>query len=178
MNRQVKRIAGYLLLGVALSACSFVTPPDANRLLLGLEPVNELGYEVTPQGITVEARTLRLSTKPGMPTTTVTGYRVEYYDENGALVDQTSEEPQSLNVTVPAGWQCPEPDPALGCNAMSPGARPAPGIPATVAAVQNQFLNAVIIEQHIAAGMPTGWYADVTLFYYNAFGEFEEIYRL
>jgi hypothetical protein len=31
---------------------------------------------------------------------------------------------------------------------------------------------------HILAGQPTGWYADVTLFYDNANGAFEQTYRV
>lgn len=156
MNRLSKRAAAGVILTLALSACSMFTPPDANRLLFGLEPVNELGYEVTPQGIVVQSRNLALSTRPGMPITTVSGYRLEYRNESGALLGETSDIPQTLNITVPAGYQCTEPDPVLGCNAMSTGARPAPGVPAIEAAIQNQFLNADIIEMHILAGQPTG----------------------
>lgn len=178
MNRQLKRIGTALLLAVTLSACSMFTPPQANRLLFGMEPSNELGYEVSGTGITVESRTLLLSARPGMPITTVRGYRVEYFDENGVKLGQTSTTPQTLNIVVPAGWQCTAPDPVLGCNAMSEGARPAPGPAATVAAVQNQFLNADIVEKHLDALSPAGWYAAVTLFYDNALGEFEETYRI
>lgn len=178
MNRQLKRIAAALIIGVTLSACSMFTPPQANRLLFGMEPTNELGYEVTPQGITVESRILQLSTRAGMPITNVTGYRVDYRDENGVLLGRTSTVPQTLNITVPAGWTCAEPDPFLGCNAMSPGARPAPGVAATVAAIQNQFLNGDIIDAHMLAGSPTGWHADITLFYNNVHGEFEETYKV
>src|SRR5690606_31267480 len=60
MNRQLKRIGTALLLAVTLSACSMFTPPQANRLLFGMEPSNELGYEVSGTGITVESRTLLL----------------------------------------------------------------------------------------------------------------------
>jgi len=178
MNLNLKRAAAALTLLIGLSACSMFVPPDANRLLFGLEPVNELGYEVTPQGITVETRTLKLSTRAGMPATNVTGYRVEYRDNSGVLRGQTSTVPQSLNITVPAGWQCTTPDPFLGCNALSEGARPAPGVAATVAAIQNQFLNADIIEAHMAEDQASGWFADITLYYNNVNGEFEETYRV
>lgn len=178
MNRQAKRAAAGVMLTLALSACSMFTPPDANRLLFGMTPTNELGYEVTPQGITVEARTLQLSARAGMPVTNVSGYRIEYRDNFGVLVGETSDVPQSLNITVPAGWQCDEPHPTMGCNAMSPGARPAQGVPATVAAVQNQFLNGDIIDAHILAGSPSGWYAEITFYYDNVYGEFEETYTV
>lgn len=178
MNRLLKWSAAALFLTVALSACSMFTPPDANRLLFGMEPTNELGYEVTPQGITVESRILQLSARPGMPVTTVSGYRAAYFNNAGTLIGQTSSTPQTLNITVPAGWQCTTPDPIQGCNAMSEGAWSAPGVPATVAGIQNQFLNGDIIDAHITAGQPTGWYAVITLFYDNAFGQFEEDYRI
>lgn len=179
MDRLLKRGAAGLLLILALTACSKFIQPDENRLLFGMEPTNELGYEVDSSGtITVESRTLRLSTRAGAPLTTVTGYRVEFRNQNGVLLGATSNVPQSLNITVPAGWQCTTPDPVLGCNAMSEGARPAPGVPASVAGIQDQFLNADIIQMHILAGQPTGWYADVTLFYDNANGAFEQTYRV
>lgn len=178
MNRLLMRLGAGLLLALTLSACSMLFPPEPNRLLFGLLPTNELGYEVDNAGtITIETRTLQLSTRPGMPVTTVTGYRVEYYDENGALLGETSDVPQTLNITVPAGFTCTNPDPVLGCNAMSEGARPANGVPATVAGIQDQFLNGDIALLHQLSGFPTGWYADITLYYHNAFGEFEETYR-
>ncbi len=178
MNRHLKRIAAALLVAVTLSACSMFTPPQANRLLFGMEPTNELGYSSDGTTITVESRNLLLSTRPGMPLTTVRGYRAEFYNENGVLVGETSDVPQTLNITVPAGWQCTTPDPFLGCNAMSEGARPAPGPTATVAGIQDQFLNADIVELHLFAGSPTGWFANITLFYDNSYGEFEETYRV
>ncbi len=179
MDRLLKWSAAGLLLVLALSACSKFIPPDENRLLFGMLPTNELGYQVDNSGtITVETRTLQLSARAGMPVTNVTGYRIEYRNQNGVLLAETSNVPQSLNITVPAGWQCTTPDPTLGCNSMSEGAKPAPGVPATVAGIQDQFLNGDIVTMHILAGQPTGWYADVTLFYDNANGEFEQTYRL
>lgn len=177
MNLRILRMVATGLAVMALSACSMFMPPDTNRLLFGLLPTNELGYEVDNTGqLTISARTLQLSTRPGMPTTTVTGYRVAYYDDDGDQLEET-EEVQTLNIIVPAGFTCTTPDPVLGCNAMSPGARPAPGMPATVAGAQDQFLNASIVLQHIDAGMPVGWYAAITLYYDNAYGSFEETYR-
>ena len=102
---------------------------------------------------------------------------MEFFDETGALVGETSDVPQTLNVTVPAGFICDTPDPVLGCNAFSVGARRANGVPVSVAGIQDQFLNGDIAVLHQLAGFPTGWYADITLFYYNSLGEFEETYR-
>jgi len=153
--------------------------PPETRLMFGMLPTNELGYEVGDGGtITVEARQFQFSNPSGMPLAVVTGYRAEFRDQLGTLLGRTSLEPQSLNITVPAGFQCEEPDPNLGCNAMSEGARPAPGVPAIGPAISSQLLNADIVEAHLLAGTPTGWYADITFYGHNAYGEFEETYRV
>lgn len=178
MNRLLLRSAGAALLMLALSACSMFIPPET-RLMFGMLPTNELGYEVDSSGvITIESRNLQFTNPPGMPVTMITGYRAEFRNQNNTLLGQTSETPQSLNVTVPAGFQCDEPDEVLGCNGMSEGARPAPGVPAISAAVSSQLLNADIAQLHINAGFPTGWYADVTFFGHNGTGQFEETYRV
>ena len=178
MNRLLLKGAAAAVLTLALSACSMFIPPET-RLMFGMLPTNELGYEVDDNGvITVESRTLQFTNPPGRPVTLITGYRVEFRDQNNNLVGQTSEEPQSLNVTVPAGFQCNEPDEVLGCDATSEGARPSPGVPATTAAVSNQLLNVDVIEMHILAGAPIGWYADITFFGHSGAGQFDETYRV
>lgn len=83
---------------------------------------------------------------------------------------------QTLNVTVPAGFTCDEPAPVVGCTTFSAGARPAPGTPAEVQGVSSQFLNVDIAQAHILAGMPSGWYAVITLYYDNARGQFAQEY--
>lgn len=179
MKRYLARTLPVLALAVALSACSMFAAPNANRLLFGLTPVNELGYEVSTSGeITIATRTLVLSTRAGGPVTTVTGYHIEYYNASGSLVGATYDDPRSLNVTLPAGFLCDEPDPVVGCNSLSEGARPGPGIPVELPAGTVQLLNVDIAQQHIAAGYPTGWYAAVTLFYDNAFGAFSQTYNV
>lgn len=178
MRRLIKRSAAALVVALSLSACSMFFPPET-RLMFGMLPTNEFGYEVNSSGeITVETRQFQFTNPAGMPVAHVTGYRAEFRDHLGTLLGRTSLEPQPLNVTVPAGFQCSDPDPTLGCNAMSEGARPGPGIPAVGPTIGSQLLNADIIEAHILAGMPTGWYADITFFGHNAYGEFEETYRV
>lgn len=44
--------------------------------------------------------------------------------------------------------------------------------------VSSQFLNGDIAQLHVAAGMPTGWYAALTLYYHNANGQFAQAYNL
>ena len=179
MSTVLKRILFGVALAVVATGCSYLTPPDANRLVLSLSPTNELGYEIdSTGGITVSSRTMQLSTRPGMPLTTVTGYRIDYFNTSGSRIGMSPPNPQSLNVVVPAGFVCESPEPTIGCNALSEGARPAPGIPATAAGVSSQLLSADIATMHVLAGSPAGWYAEMTLYYDNAWGQFEEVYAL
>lgn len=178
MNRLLKRSAAALILAWALAACAMFVPPET-RMSFGMLPANELGYEVDSSGaITVEARTLVFSNPAGMPATSITGYRLAYFNQSGALLGQTPSTPQSLNIYVPGGFQCTEPDPVLGCNLQSEGSRPAQGPTSTSEALQSQLLNADIVNMHIAAGFPTGWYADITFYGHGAAGEFQETYRV
>lgn len=179
MKRYLARTLPVLALAVALSACSMFAAPNANRLLFGLTPSNELGYEVDTSGrITIANRTVVISTRAGGPVTTVTGYHVEYYNASGSLVGATYDDPRSLNITLPAGFLCDTPDPVVGCNSLSEGARPGPGIPVELPAGSLQLLNVDIAQQHRDANYPTGWYAAVTLFYDNAFGAFSQTYNV
>lgn len=179
MKRYLARTLPVLALAVTLSACSMFAAPNANRLLFGLTPTNELGYEVSTGGeITITNRNMVISTRAGSPVTTVTGYHIEYYNASGALVGATYDDPRSLNLTLPAGFVCPTPDPTLGCNSLSEGARPGPGTPVEVEGVSSQFLSGDIAVAHVAAGSPAGWYAAITLFYDNAFGAFSQTYNV
>lgn len=179
MKRYLARTLPVLALAVTLSACSMFAAPNANRLLFGLTPTNELGYEVSTGGeITIKNRNMVISTRAGSPVTTVTGYHVEYYNASGALIGATYDDPRSLNITLPAGFTCTAPDPVLGCTSLSAGARPGPGTAVEVAGVSSQFLNVDIAQQHIGAGFPSGWYAAITLFYDNAFGAFSQTYNV
>lgn len=178
MIRLLSRGAAAIGLALALSACATFSPPDA-RLLFGMSPTNELGYEVDNSGaITIESRILTFRNPAGMAQATVTGYSVQFRDQAGVLIGQTSTTPQSLNIVVPAGFVCTTPDPLVGCSPMSEGARPAPGIPAVSEQMQSQLLNAGIAEMHITAGFPTGWYADLTFYGHRGGVEFREVYRV
>ncbi len=179
MNFKLVRVAGLMVALAFLSACSMFTPEAPDRLMLGLSPTNELGYEIDASGIvTIETRELVLSTKAGMPQTNVTGYRIEYFDQFDFLVGSTTLEPQSLSITVPAGIVCDEPNPVVGCTSFSAGARPGPGMAVDVPGLGDQLLNADIAIANAAAGSPTGWYAVLTLYYNNGRGSFAEDYTL
>lgn len=74
MNLKLVRMAGLVVALSLLSACSMFTPSEPDRLMFGLTPTNELGYEVDTSGIiTITNRNMLLSTKAGMPMTSVTG---------------------------------------------------------------------------------------------------------
>lgn len=49
MRRLFERGAAVVGIAAMLSACSMFTPPES-RLMFGMLPTNELGYEVTEQG--------------------------------------------------------------------------------------------------------------------------------
>lgn len=179
MNFKLVRVAGLMVALAFLSACSMFKPEAPDRLMLGLSPTNELGYEIDAGGIvTIETRELVLSTKAGMPVTNVTGYRIEYFDQFDFFQGASSLEPQSLNITVPAGIVCPEADPKMGCSTMSPGARSGPGAAVEVPGLGNQLLSGDIALAHAAVGSPAGWYAVLTLYYENGRGQFAEDYVL
>lgn len=127
MNRNLLRTALLVTMAASLSACSMFVAPAPNRLNLGLTPNNELGYEVDENGvITITNRNMILSTRAGAPVTTVTGYHIDYIDHLGNVIAATADDPRSLNITVPAGFVCDEPDPVVGCTMLSAGARPGP----------------------------------------------------
>lgn len=187
MRRLIERSTAALLIAVLLSACAMFSPP-AKRLTFGMLPTAELGYEVDSSGgITIESRQFQFSNPAGMPFATVTGYRAVFRDQAGAIVGQTSTQPQSLNINVPAGYICTTPDATVGCTPLSEGARPAPGPVASGPTVSSQLLNADIAQAHIMGAdgvpgtpddFPTGWYADITFSGNDAYGDFEETYRV
>lgn len=178
MNRLLVRSAAFAALAIALSACAMFTPPDT-RLMFGMSPTNELGYEVDTSGaITIESRILTFRNPAGMAQASVTGYSIQYRDQAGVLIGQTSTTPQSLNILVPAGYVCTTPDPLLGCSPMSEGAVAAPGMPGMSEEMQSQLLNVGIAQQHITAGFPTGWYADITFVGHRGGLDFQEVYRV
>ena len=177
MKSNFARVASLVIAATVLSACSTIFPNQPDRLMLGLSPTNELGYEIDAMGIiTVKSRDLILSTKAGTPTTNVTGYRVDYYDELNVLVGAGGDDPQSLNVTVPAGLVCDNPVPGVGCTNLSQNARPGNGMAIEVPGRTTQLLNVDVAQAHVAAGFPSGWYAVVTLYYENARGTFQQEY--
>lgn len=173
MKRPLLRMLLAAAAVLTLAACS-TTPVGTSTVMFGMSPVSDLGYEVDDSGaITIEARNLQFRNYAGMPMAYITGYRIEYYNTANARVGQTPAVPQSLNLIVPPGFQCDEPDPVLGCQ--DGFARfPAPGPVASIENMANQLLNADIAQAHILAGFPAGWFARLTIYGHNVYGPFED----
>lgn len=158
---------------LSLAACS-TTPANSATVLFGLSPVNELGYEVDSSGvITIETRNMQFRNYPGMPVGFITGYRIDYYDQSNALVGRTPTIAQSLNIVVPPGFMCEEPDPVMGCAATFARYQ-APGPIAATEDMSDQLLNADIASEHISRGFPSGWFARLTIYGHNTYGSFED----
>ena len=120
-----------------------------------------LGYEVTQTGITVSERILHFRSTAGALGATVTGYTIEFFDQNGNVVNGGDNISQgSLNIFVPPGIQCDDPDDLTGCTANSPGATYAEG--PEVQTQPYQLLPAGVIFAHLNALQPAGWYGDIT----------------
>jgi|GEM_PF-1361291 len=120
-----------------------------------------LGYEVDPTGgILIKERTLTFRNRAGGLAATVTGYTITFVDSGGNAVnggDNVSE--GSLNVYVPAGIACKEPDPVIGCTVNSPGAT---FHEVAVTPTQGyQLLPVGIAFAHLNAGNPVEWYGDI-----------------
>lgn len=177
MKSKLARLASLLIALAVLSACSTFTPAQPDRLMVGLSPTNELGYEIDASGvITIKSREFVVSTKAGMPVTNVTGYSIAYFDELDVAIGGSSLDPQTLNITVPAGLVCDNPQPGFGCNASSENVRPGPGPVVDVPGLGSQLLNADVARAHALVNSPSGWYAVMTLYYDNARGSFQQEY--
>ena len=150
-------------LTVALSGCGF-NLFNGENIILGVNPA-PLGYEGGADGVTIESRTLSMYSRSGALGASVEGYRVYFFDNNDEPVpvgDSTVYSQGSLGVYVPAGVRCAEPDPDRGCTIYSEGARYEEGY--QVLSQPVQLLPATVAFQHVQAGMPVGWYAEIELY--------------
>lgn len=172
------------LAGALLAGCGTLTL-TSQQLQFALEGSGTLGYEATP-GIVVETRNMRFRNASGAPGVTLTGYQIEYFDASGAEVKPGDNMGQvSMNLFVPPGIQCDEPDPVTGCTVLSEGWRIAPG-PQVITTEGFNLLPAGIALLHLdtmaASGVPdVGWYAEITFFGFrqNDFAPFTTVpYKL
>jgi hypothetical protein len=162
------------ILLVAAAALLFLTGCGINFLngqnvVFGIVPA-PLGYEVSEQGIEIPLHRIKLHSRKGAMGALVRGYNVYYFDQNGnPLIPGDSEvySDDSLNVYVPAGIRCDDPDPDVGCTIHSAGARFAEGYQ-----VESQdtllLAGAIALEMEYwffnTGNYPVGWYAEIELF--------------
>jgi hypothetical protein len=184
MNRLLVRAAAAVILAGLLTACTGITDPPT--LSFTMLPSGTLGYEVSSSGeITITTRNLVFRNPAGAHALTLTGYRIEFFDENDqpAPVGDNAQE-GSLSLFVPAGIQCASPDPLLGCTMASEGARFAPGVE-VVTESGYQLLPVGVAQAHLLRSFPggeddffvvepqpVGWHAEMTFTGRTATGGF------
>ena len=175
MKRILVRAALAAALVGLLVACEGYTDPT--DLSFTMRPSGTLGYEVSSSGeITIETRNLVFRNPPGAYGLQLQSYRIEFFDENDApLLGGDNVQDGSLSLFVPPGIQCDEPDPHLGCTALSAGWRFAFGVEA-VSEGGYQLLPVGIAQAHLLRAFPdfeegdvllgtpqpVGWHADIT----------------
>jgi hypothetical protein len=178
MKRLLVRAAVAAALVGLLAACT--TTVTSSRLQFTMSPTGNLGYEVSEDTITITARNLVFRNTAGQVGVTLTGLLIEFFDENDAAAPAgDNANVISLNVYVPPGIQCVDPDPVLGCTMLSEGARFAPG-PQVTTEQAYQLLPITVAVAHITAGQPVGWHADLTFTGFTAIGQVftSETYRV
>ena len=146
---------------------------------VGVDPA-PLGYEVDDDGaISITSHQLVLNSRKGAMGATVQGYRAYFFDEFGDPVkahDSTTYSEGSLNVYVPAGIRCDNPDEELGCTVNSAGVRYAEGptvlsqpvflMPGGVALAMEQAATFEVDEEGNIVGFdyPVGWHVELELY--------------
>lgn len=176
MKRLLMRLVAAALLVGFLAACS--APNTQRSFRASMQPNGSLGYEYDPVAneINVTSRNLVFSTPAGSPAVTINGFDVAYFDNGGNFVTGWVTATNALDIFVPAGFSCSEPDERLGCTTTSLDAIAAPGQPTAVDAVTLQLLHVDAIEAHIAAGAPADWFAEVTFYGQSAYGPVSETF--
>jgi len=170
MNRVLTLVVGAFVATVVLAACT--TEVTSDRLQFALSDSGTIGYEVDDQGrLTVQGRNLRFRNGAGAYGVTISEYRIAYFDQVGNPIDlDGSSQVGSVNLYVPPGIQCDEPDEVYGCQLGDPGWRFAPG--AEVVSPQSyQLMPAGLAFAHIAAGYPVGWYAEIEFDGFDTLGQ-------
>ncbi len=160
MKRVLTLIVGAFVATIVLAACS--APVTSARLQFALSPSGTIGYEVDQDGkLTVKGRNLRFRNSAGAYGVTISDYRISFFDHTGTPIDlDGSSQAGSVNLFVPAGIRCDEPDPVYGCSLGDPGWRFAPG--AEVVSPQSyQLMPAGLAFAHMLYGYPVGWYAEI-----------------
>ena len=113
-------ITAFLLL---LSGCG-INVLNSHGVMFGVDPA-PLGYEVSDDGIEIPSHLIKMHSRRGAMGATVRGYNVYYFNQAGEpiyLDDHVVYSKDSLNVYVPPGIRCDDPDEDVGCTIHSSGA--------------------------------------------------------
>jgi len=171
MKRLSLQVVAVAVLVALLAACS---SPANGGMTVRLDPVGNLGYEVSGGTITVETRNLVFRNAPGEPMATITGVEATFFSSNGVVTEMWISDPNSLSIVVPAGFTCAEPDPVSGCTMLSSGARQDFGQPSLVDDGQVQLLPNTVAEEHFNSTLGNAtWWGEFTFHGTNAYGAFE-----
>lgn len=152
-----------LVLGVAtlLAGCGRISLIQSVDIGVAFEPT-AFGYEVDDDGdINVASHVVTFTSRPGSMGATIEGYRIEYFDSSGnplAEGDSILYDDGALDVIVPPGIECEEPDAFNRCSVNSSGASFAP---VQAEPVGNFItLTSSVVIQHLMDD-PTGARGDV-----------------
>ncbi|MFA5551512.1 MAG: hypothetical protein WDA03_07820 [Trueperaceae bacterium] len=171
MKRLLLQVVAATVMVALLAACA--SPADG-RMMVRLDPVGNLGYEVSGGNITVETRSLVFRNFPGEPVAAITGVEAAFYSSNGVIAEMWIAEPNSLNIVVPAGFTCTEPDPLTGCTGLSAGAMQDFGMPSVVDEGMLQLLPVAVVQAHLASPLgSSSWWGEFTFHGNNAYGAFQ-----
>jgi hypothetical protein len=164
MKRKAVFFIIILLSGIVLSGCGVFTVTPS-RMQFNLGPTADLGYSATPT-ISIAPRSMTFSNSAGAAGLQLTGYQIWYYDAEGNEIDPGGANGVgAMNVYVPPGIRCDEPDEELGCSILDDGAEIRPGYPVTTEEVY-QLLDVGVAEKHLAEVTADGyhdihWYAEI-----------------
>lgn len=170
MKRLTLQVVAATLLVALLAACS---NPGNGGMTVRLDPVGNLGYEVSGGTLTVETRSLVFRNAPGEPQAVIHGVDAAFFDSNGVVMEMWISDPNSLSIVVPAGFTCNAPDPVNGCTMLSEGARADYGMASVVDESQLQLLPAQVAEAHFLSTLGnSSWWGEFTFHGTNAHGDF------
>lgn len=159
MIRTVTYVVLLLVLAAGLSSCT--VPVSSARLQFALSDSGTIGYTVNDGVLTVIGRNMRFRNVAGAYGVTITEYRIAYFDQFGVPLDfDGTAQAGSVNLYVPPGIRCTEPDAVYGCQLGDDGWVFAPGYE-VVSPQSYQLMPAGLALEHIAAGYPVGWYAEI-----------------
>ncbi len=169
MRRLLTRFAVLGTMMGLLAACG--APVTEAGLQFSMSPSGTLGYEVDQSGtITIIGRNLRFRNTAGGHGVTITRFDIEYFTQDGSPIPAgNNSQENAVSLFVPPGIQCLEPDPFTGCTMGMEDWRFAPG-PEAISEQSYQLLAVRVAVEHLAAGSPMGWYADITFSGFTATG--------